>query len=166
MNYAAPLSVLLACRNVPPPPSLLRHFQYQTWFSPFVLKHLEWHVYGKVGQSFWSRGSIEFTIYIVMELFFFPLALFLYPRVQFLCDILFNLMQYSIQDVDGIFVLEYTFVYNSEFWIPSTIFLFIDNPVISKNRLDCLLNDCVNDTFTVPWKCKDGSFVFDVFFSG
>lgn len=59
-------------------------------------------------------------------------------------------MHYSIQDVDGIFVLEYTFVYNSEFWIPSTIFLFIDNPVISKNRLDCLLNDCVNDTFTVP----------------
>lgn len=148
MNYAAPLSVLLACRNVPPPPSLLRHFQYQTWFSPFVLKHLEWYVYGKVGQSFWSRGSIEITIYIVMELLFLLLH---YPFFQdFSFYAIFNFVYYSIQDVDGISILEYTFIYNSEFWIPPTIFFFIDNPVISKKQLDCLLNDCVNGTFTVP----------------
>lgn len=81
---------------------------------------------------------------------FLPPALFLFPRFQFLCDTLFNFMHYSIQDVDGIFVLEYTFIYNSGFWIPPTIFFFIDNPVISKNWLDYLLNDYVNGTFTVP----------------
>lgn len=148
MNYAAPLSVLLACRNVPPSPSLLRHFQCQTWFSSFVLKHLEWHVYGKVGQSFWSRRPIEITIYIVMELLSFLLHYSFFQDFSFYA--IFNFMHYSIQDVDGISVLEYTFIYNSEFWIPPTIFFFIDNPVISKNRLDCLLNDCVNGTFTVP----------------